>query len=335
MPALCVFLLAYLALISSKVGLDYLVGIPWIIFLVIMVFEHLVQEVFRLLVVLNRQIAGSIVMFIKSGLWAYTLFVQSYVYGLDVDLDGVLEFWSTSAVAAFIVGILFLRSATNNYSFISFRFSSAVVPLSIRYLRRSFVFYGPSILGRAPFFIDKIIVAYFVSVSQLGAYSICFSIVISLISIHESAVASFYFPRFIRMKGNAAQLRSLLRSYVKLTGAMFFFVGIAIQVVVYEYEFFGLGVKNMMYVLWVLYFSVLVCCISTGFHYVLYATGNDTSAMKASYSFPLSFLFVSFLVIFNENSGPSGSVPIMVSLSFFVSYVVQAAIRYRYAIAAI
>ena len=87
---------------------SFFISSEWLIFLAILiVLEHLNQEMMRLLIVDNKAVLANNLLFIRSGLWCYIVILLMFSQTIDANLENVLLFWIIFNSIALIIGIFY------------------------------------------------------------------------------------------------------------------------------------------------------------------------------------------------------------------------------------
>jgi len=169
--------------------------LPWFVavwFFVLIVTEHLSQEMTRLLVALGRPISASVVLFLRSGLWAIILSGVLVLVPDSRELINVFVVWSIGGASAVVFGAIFLLQV-HGFSF------RGNVDLK-------WVFKGVKVAGlllvatlsvRGIYTLDRYLVESFVGLEALGAYVLFIGICNALMSFLDAAVFSFSYPKLV------------------------------------------------------------------------------------------------------------------------------------------
>ena len=100
------FLMLYILFLPfSSIVLSY---VEWpkiliLMFLPILILEHLNQEIFRLLVAMSEQITASITLFIRHASWVLLLIILMYFKPESRHLGNILYFWAIAGIFSIII----------------------------------------------------------------------------------------------------------------------------------------------------------------------------------------------------------------------------------------
>ena len=106
-------LLTYVVLLPLLLIVFYKNIIPYkfiLFFYLILVFEHISQEFFRLFTCLSKTLFANFTLFIRTGLWVY-LIIGFWIYssGNHINLETVWVGWLLGAFASVIISVIYLR----------------------------------------------------------------------------------------------------------------------------------------------------------------------------------------------------------------------------------
>lgn len=86
--------------------------LPWNIagwFFVLLVLEHLTQEISRLLITISEQLLASVMLFLRSGIWAVIVTAIMLLRSDTRDLNMVLGAWTLGSFSALVLGAYRLK----------------------------------------------------------------------------------------------------------------------------------------------------------------------------------------------------------------------------------
>src|SRR5699024_6671877 len=76
---------------------------PW--FFVLVVLEHLGQELNRMLIAMSRQLLAGVVLFLRSGLWAFVVALMFWYSAENRSLELVFYAWAIGSCLACLLGL--------------------------------------------------------------------------------------------------------------------------------------------------------------------------------------------------------------------------------------
>ena len=101
--------LTFFVFISGIIHANYL----WL-FVLILISEHLSQELYRLLIILNKSVAATTLLFLRSGLWVLFLYFFWTQNILTVNINSILFLWLLGAISSVLLGFKFANLNTIN-----------------------------------------------------------------------------------------------------------------------------------------------------------------------------------------------------------------------------
>jgi len=271
LPFVAVFLLKSRVLPGSLIA--------W--FFLLLVTEHIGQEINRLLIAMSKPLYASIVLFVRSGVWVLIGAAVMFLTPTVRTLSDVFALWACGGMCAIGIGLcafgsLDWRSAERrvDWNWI-WRGVKVAVPLLVATLATRLLFVG-----------DRYIEKFVAGDEILGAYTFYTGVAGSLLGFLDAAVLSFLTPRLIasvRSKDIVAAkkiLSELNWSTLTLVGTFTLVCCLAIKPLVI---FIGKPVYIDHYVMFLILLSGSACfCISMIPHYALYAIGADSAIIKCN-----------------------------------------------------
>lgn len=243
-------------------------------FFLLLVLEHVGQELYRLLIAVSRPILASWVLFLRSGVWVLWVVIVMFLWPDLRTLEVVFLSWAVGAAAAIALGIYTLRRM---------RVSGWSQKVDWRWIWRGVKIAFPLLLAtlaiRGVYTLDRYWFESLVDVEVLAAYVIFISISNALISFLDAGVFSFMYPALIRQwqKRSAKEFRWQLKQmliHTSLLCVMFFVSGLALLPLLLEWIGHSIYREYSYLFPWLMGSSVIMA-VSMVPHYALYAQGKD------------------------------------------------------------
>lgn len=268
--------------------LDFL---PWYVagwFFVLLVLEHLNQELMRLLVAISQQLIASVVLFLRSGAWAIAITALMFADENIRQLESVLIAWSIGGMAAlFLSSITLFRLKIGDWrSAINWKWLGHGLKIAIPLLVATLAI-------RGVFTFDRYWFESLHGLELLGVYVLFMGITNSLMSFMDAGVFSFIYPNLIRYYNNndknsfRLELRKLLIQTVMLTGLFVVFSLLVIEPLLTLLNK-PLYLQQLQLFPWIL-LAMTLYCLGMVPHYALYSQGKDK---------PIIYSHIASLVIF-------------------------------------
>jgi O-antigen/teichoic acid export membrane protein len=158
----------------------------------ILLFEHINQEISRLLISLSEQITSSVIIFIRQGIWPILVLIIMYIYPEMRNLESVLCVWFFSGIIA---------------AFIGYKKIVSLIPIDHEIeidwdwikkgLKLSSIFLISTLALRGFQTFDRIWIEHLSGVNALAAYALLYSIANMLNFILEALIFTFSFPKLL------------------------------------------------------------------------------------------------------------------------------------------
>lgn len=182
-------------------------------FLVLLLLEHLAQELNRLLVVMSEQLYASVVLFVRSGLWCLVVMGYMWVVPQHRDVSVVLWAWMVGGVIACSLGLLRISRISTG------RLSGRIDWQWIRkgcFVALPFLF--ATLAMRGLFTFDRYWVKSIAGLDMLGAYVLYVGIANAIVSFVDSGVIVFMYPKILayaKNRDSEAYFRSMKNLFVQ------------------------------------------------------------------------------------------------------------------------
>jgi len=288
----------YLVLIFALLFLVFTQNITieqsvWFFF--ILIFEHLNQEISRLLVALHRQTVASVLLFIRQGIWAIAIVIIMMLYPSARNLDNVFILWLISGITAFIIGNVCLRNigmggwrSKTNYGWIKSG------------IKVSGLFLIATLALRGIQTVDRYWIQYLNGLDVVGAYVLFIGMASTLMTFLDAGVFSFSYPTLISLhnKGEKKEYNKTLYKMIIMTiGFTFAFIIASILIMPYLLAWTG---KVIYFQYLNVFYWLIVATLFNAFgmisHYALYAQGKDKPIIYSHLSSILIFIVITYLL---------------------------------------
>lgn len=266
-------------------------------FYVILVFEHLAQESFRTFVVFSKPIIANIILFLRTGSWAFILLIAWSLGAHNLEtMKAVLFFWMGGGLAALITSIVML----SRFPFKPVR----RIPVNWRWiwdgLKVSLFYFVGTVGYKIIEFSDRYFINYYHTSTDVGIYTF-YANMANLIEIFVyTSVIIIFSPVLIEsFHRNNYEYRMAHARFSKqvfwfnVLSAVLLGIGIIpILHVVKKPEYF-----NNLPTLAILAASEIVYNFSLIFHYILYVRKHDASIIKSTIAASVINILLNFILI--------------------------------------
>lgn len=298
-----------------------IIALPLLIAL--LVSEHLSQEIFRKLVFVNRQIIASLVVFLKSGIWAYGLSYLFIFQDMAVTLNTIILVWAVFSMLSVVFGLVFLLKDDRIRSYIANAEPFKCLSSSKLLVSAVATYFVVNVFSRLPLAIDKIIAREWFDLDVVGIYAVLTTVIFGSFSIFEALIISYKTPQFLHAKDNRPGMAQLLKSYVISSGVFWIVVGAALYLVIFKLYLLGVDYSGFETTYFFLLLGIVSLSTGLGPHLYLYASAKDFTVASLNLVFPVVFLICLGLLVLADIPGKLEILP----LCFCVSYLIQGLLR--------
>jgi O-antigen/teichoic acid export membrane protein len=266
------------ALVMPLLLLVFSMGLlPWYLagwFFVLLVLEHLNQELMRLLVAISQQLTASWVLFLRSGAWALVITAWMFFDSSMRTLETVLAAWTLGGALALVLAAYRLKKLKLSgwRSRINWQWMRTGLKVAVPFLIATLAI-------RAVFTIDRYWFEALQGLEVLGAYVLFMGIANALMSFLDAGVFAFSYPGLIaahnRKDADAfrAGLFKLLWQTLLLTALFILIAWLVIEplLLLIDKPFY---LSQLSLFPWVLA-AIALYAVGMVPHYALYAQGQD------------------------------------------------------------
>jgi len=249
-------------------------------FFSLLIVEHVTQELNRLLVVMQKPLLASWILFVRMGLWIWVVVPLMLFYPEYRNLQTLFFCWFVGAGLATCWGLVLIVRAVDGWCFFS---------LDWGWLRKGFqvsvLFLLATIALKLLFTVDRFVVEALVGENLLGVYVLYAGMAMAVFNFLDPAVFSFLYPRLVsayrqqRFSEYKKIYRELFLSTLLVSGVLVLLVFVLAPWMLawLDHEIY----LEQLSLLWLLLVVVLVYALGMVPHYGLYALGGDREIMSA------------------------------------------------------
>lgn len=289
--------------------------LPWdfvFLFFILLLLEHLNQEIGRLLIAASEQISSSVVLFLRSGMWALILTPVMYFNESTRTLNYVFGVWAVGDLSALALGVYYVFNLNLSGWFISFD-----LKWILKGIKTCIPFLVATLAIRAIFTVDRYFVNAFSGLEVVGAYVLFMGICNASMSFLDAGLFSFVYPILVKNwhENNYVEFKKNMRKFFVQTVLIVVLISVFILMII-ECLLDWLGKSLYIYqysvFLWLL-LSTFLYALSMVPHYGLYAQNRDKSII---FSHVVSFSVFIISVLVFSNHFPNVAVPIGLCFAF-------------------
>lgn len=308
---LCAIFLPILSLIFFKELL------PWNIsgwFFVILILEHLNQELGRLLVAISEPLLASVMHFLRQGTWAIAVVALMEISPTTRSIDFVLGAWALAGLLSVVAGF---------YTLVQLHIVGWQKKTDWNWISKGLKVSIPFLLGtlaiRGVFTIDRFWLESLGGLEVVGAYVLFIGICGSLMSFLDAGLFTFAYPSLISAYHKkqhflfSKAVRTLLLQTAALS-AVFSVVSLLVLSPLLSWLNNPLYVEKQYLFPWTLA-TIVLFALGMVPHYALYAQGLDRPIINSHIGSLLTFIIATWL--FSQN-WPLLAVPLGLCTAFAV-----------------
>lgn len=274
--------------------------LPWRLaplFFLLVILEHLNQEAMRLLIALQYQLASSVALFLRQGLWALALVGVMFFYPEYRSVEYILVGWCIGGLLGLSLSVYVLLGI------------STVKNNSLGRVEWDWVLNGMKIC--LPLFLASLSVNFITTIdrywfsalqgeSNLGAYVFYMSITSAMITFMDAGIFSFSYPRLLACHASGDEV-GFLKSFRSMLIQVVLMSILFVSVVCFFSNWFFLLLEKPVYIENISVFYILVIMsilqvFSYIPHYGLYAKGQDRDIVLSNILSVPVFLFSVFIL---------------------------------------
>ena len=293
------YALIYTVVILTTLPTIMLTDIPFefsfIIFLLLL--EHFNQEIYRFLVLIQKNIVATALLVVRAAIWVYVAFVLYYFFPSLRNLEILFSLWFVAALCAGTMGFLILYKkigfTTENYKFKSWVLEGFKICIPI--------FIG-SLFVRLLFVVDRYIFRMLSDDNILGVYVFFAGVSTIITVIAEAAIFSFYLSSILSagQSGDKSKLSLLISSVVKNLG--YLTIAVLITAIIGVYFLHLIHLDPIYHSNWEIFIILIIANLfftfSIAYNLGLYALKLDRSVIIANVSAVVVFFISIFCFTF-------------------------------------
>ncbi|MFT4848987.1 MAG: O-antigen/teichoic acid export membrane protein [Parvicella sp.] len=303
--------------------------LPWNLlgwYYLLLIFEHVSQEIYRLLITINKQIWASIVLFLRIGLWAVVLVVFMMIFPEMRSLENVFLYWVIGSFLSTILGGFIIWKHGRPWQ------NWSTINWDKKWLKKGYKV-GFSLLFSTLCFrsiqtLDRVSVEFLNDEEFLGVYVFFIGAAMSVQKVLEPGVIQFLYPKLIGFYKNS-DFVNFKKTYREFKWSIIVVSILCTLVFVYLMPFLLTWINKEAYtenimVFWLCLIAVFLLMLSYIPHYCLYAFGFDKKIIT---SHALSVVvFIVCIIIFSFIDSRYATI-----LALILTFLLLVIIKYIYA----
>lgn len=289
-----------------------------IFFSVIFIFEHINQELYRLLIVIKKPTIANINYFLRSGVWIISFAIVSFFHKERLNIQYILDNWLLGQITCFFFSLYFFKKMNWKYALktkTDWGWIKKGVKISTTFFLSGIILKTIEYAER--FFLQKII-----DEKAVGVYFFFYNIAFTPYIFFSSSIVLTYIPKLISsfQNGGLGEYKEEKLAFEKNTRKfIYFFLPVDISLFLILTLFY---IRDPLYyneknIFWGLLIASVITIISEIQYLDLYVRHKDKSILK-SFVITLIVCLVAHFILINF-LGIKGAViaKILVSMTLF------------------
>ena len=245
-------------------------------FYVILVSEHISQEVYRILIVLKKSVTASLTLFLRAGLWILALFLI-WTFNLSSQtIKDIFILWAIGGTVSIIVGVFYIP--------ISFKFT-----IDLIWIRKGIKVATPFLVATLFYkvieFSGRYFLDFYATKEEVGIFTFFSGISNAMFVLVQSTVIIVMSPYLIEsVSEGVVAFKKVYQDYQRqvlyTTGAGSILASICIYPLLYYLD--NELLTQSIAIFFLLLLAVVLFCISYIPHYGLYSYHRDRSLLWSS-----------------------------------------------------
>lgn len=275
------------------VGFEVIPKNLFLIFIFVIITEHLGQELYRLFTAFEKSVLANAMLFCKSGLWIWVVLFDFFVLHNPIDLKRYFLIWLIISGATFMVFLfqlpVFIKTPFKkpNYSWI------------LKGLKTAGVFFLGSLSFQVIQFSDRFIIDFFYGKKFVGVYTTYAQFTNAVEIFTFSALTMVVYPRMLKTQSNNSQYKKILKSFFQ--NLVLMSIGLITLLVILGPHIFSFLEKPLITseieVFYLLLAGIFFLIVSNVFHYDLYVKKRDGIILKTAIIAMLLNIILNILLI--------------------------------------
>jgi O-antigen/teichoic acid export membrane protein len=286
------------------------------IFILLIISEHLSQELFRLYTSLESSLKANFILFVRSSIWIWYVFFDYFILKNPINLLKYFTIWTFFSWISVLIGVFFLLSKLGITSLV---FNRPDYKWIFAGLKQSSIFFLSSLCYLIIQLSDRYMISFYFNKELVGVYTTYAQFVNAIDIFTFSGITMIFFPKLIKNYSNKISFEKIKKEFsLKLLISIIVLILCSYLIAPHIYAFlekdlFLEHISSYNILLVAVFFLVM----SNVFHYDLYAKRKDKLlfiisliAMVINFILNLFFIpkygvfgasittFLSFLIIF-------------------------------------
>ena len=292
-------------------------SLPWSVagwFFALLVLEHLNQELMRLLIAISEPLLASLVLFLRSGIWALAVTLVMIFTPETRNLDSVLAAWTLGGLSAFLLAA---------WRLYRLRIGGWRKRIDWLWIRQGIKIALPLLVAtlalRGLFTLDRYWLEALAGLEVLGAYVLFMGVANAMMSFLDAGVFAFIYPGLIsafQKQSKDAFRQGVKKLFIQTASFSLIFAVMALLLIgpLLDWLDKPLYREQQGMFPWILTATVLYA-LGMIPHYALYAQGQDRPIIHSHIVSLIVFIPATWLF---SKQWPHIAIPLGLCVAFFL-----------------
>ena len=296
-------------------------------FILLLIFEHLNQELNRIMIMNGDVLYSSIVNFVRYALWAPLVIFMMSNSIISNNINNILIYWVIFGFIALLISFYRLQQ---------YNIQGWDIAINKKWIYTGLCVSLPLLIGtlalRGVFTFDRFWLKTYFSIEYLAAYAFFGTFAAVIGTIVDSLIIAYTYPKLIKLF-NDKKILEYNKEIKKFSLQIVFLSVLSGLILYYITDFFVslMDLKNYiqyMPMLIIILIANILCCVANIPHYILYSQNKD----KVIYwvHIILFLLFMFFLYMSTEIFNSGYVVPITVLVFYLFLFIFKSIYCYKF-----
>ncbi|QMU66468.1 MAG: hypothetical protein GKR88_20720 [Flavobacteriaceae bacterium] len=250
-----------------------------VLFIILLISEHLGQELFRLLTTLEKSLVGNFFFFVKSGLWIWYILFDFFFLNNEINIFRYILIWSLFSWFSLLIGLIYIKRLLKIKNI---KFYKPNISWILKGIKSSSIFFMSSLSFLVIQFSDRFMIDFYHGKNLVGVYT-TYSQFINAIDVFTfSGIIMVTYPKMIKFFSDKNIYKNLKNNFFKnLLAITIVLVLGSYFLAPFVFEFLEKpSFINYISTYNILLIGVFFLVMSNVFHYDLYAKKRDYLLLK-------------------------------------------------------
>lgn len=317
-------MLSYIIILPCLSLIFFYEILDWTFFLIIsllLIFEHLSQEMIRFLQFTFNPVKSAFLIFLRSGIWAFMLIILCEFYSFELTVKSVLTIWLIFSIIATIYGVVALRKfllTRNKIKLLSFSWLKSV-------LIKSLPFFLTTTCFTISQFTDRFVLNNIIGSFGVGIFFFMASMASALNLFVSFSVGVFYGPMTIRAfrKNGLSEYLKVRHIFIKKS-IIYVSIGLVVAIILIHPALYFINKAEYYSYIYIYYLMLFANCLMIGSDFSnleMYVRGLDLEMMfSAIIGLVMTFIIVVLFVLLWGMRGIGYAVILSVSINWLLRH---------------